>query len=198
MKSRICVFCGSSLGSNPSYVAAAEALGEAIAHNGYSLVYGGGNIGLMGVIADKVLDGGGHVTGIMPEHLAAHEIAHRNIQDLQLVEDMMERKKALIAQSDMFIAMPGGFGTLDELSEVITWNQLKLIEKPVGLLNVNGFFDHLLAFINRAVEDNLIRQEHQDSIVIEQDPNQLLSGLKNTQSVTMEKWIRDIKSEKRI
>ena len=198
MKSRICVFCGSSLGSNPSYVAAAEALGEAIAHNGYSLVYGGGNIGLMGVIADKVLDGGGHVTGIMPEHLAAHEIAHRNIQDLQLVEDMMERKKALIAQSDMFIAMPGGFGTLDELSEVITWNQLKLIEKPVGLLNVNGFFDHLLAFINRAVEDNLIRQEHQDSIVIEQDPNQLLSGLKNTQSVTMEKWIRDIKTKKRI
>jgi len=198
MKSRICVFCGSSLGSNPTYVTAAEALGDAIAHNGYNLVYGGGNIGLMGVIADKVLEEGGHVSGIMPEHLAAHEIAHRNIQDLQLVEDMMERKKALIAQSDMFIAMPGGFGTLDELSEVITWNQLRLIEKPVGLLNVNGFFDHLLAFINRAVEDNLIRQEHQDSIVIEQDPNQLLSGLKNTQSVTMEKWIRDIKSEKRI
>ncbi|MGM0565791.1 MAG: TIGR00730 family Rossman fold protein [Bacteroidota bacterium] len=198
MKSRICVFCGSSLGSNPSYVSAAEALGEAIAHNGYTLVYGGGNIGLMGVIADKVLDCSGHVTGIMPEHLAAHEIAHRKIQDLQLVEDMMERKKALIAQSDMFIAMPGGFGTLDELSEVITWNQLKLIEKPVGLLNINGFFDHLQAFINRAVEDRLIRKEHRDSIVVEQTPEKLLTGLKNTQSVTMEKWIRDIKSEKRV
>ncbi len=198
MKSRICVFCGSSLGNNPAFVAAAEALGEAIVAKGYSLVYGGGNIGLMGVIADKVLGGGGHVTGIMPGHLAAHEIAHRKIQDLQLVEDLMERKKALIAQSDMFIAMPGGFGTLDETSEVITWNQLHLIDKPVGLLNVNGFFDHLLSFIDRAVEDRLIREEHRNSIVVEQDPEKLLTGLKNTQSVTMEKWIRDIKSEKRI
>ena len=198
MKSGICVFCGSSLGSNPAFVRAAEALGEAIVNNGYSLVYGGGNIGLMGVIADKVLDCGGYVTGIMPEHLAAHEIAHRKIQDLQLVEDMMERKKALIAQSDMFVAMPGGFGTLDETSEVITWNQLKLIDKPVGLLNVNGFFDHLRAFINRATEDRLIREEHRDSIVVEENPVKLLAGLKNTKSVPMEKWIRDIKSEKRL
>lgn len=197
MNKKIGVFCGSSLGSNTAFADAAEALGEAIVKNGNELVYGGGNIGLMGVIADKVLELGGKVTGIMPRHLAAHEIAHRDIQDLQLVETMMERKELLINQSDMFVAMPGGFGTLDESSEVITWNQLKLIEKPFGLLNVDGFYDHLLAFIDRAVSDKLIRQEHRNSIAVDDNPRKLLQKLDASEGVTMDKWIRDIKAEKR-
>ncbi len=197
MNKKIGVFCGSSLGSNTAFADAAEALGAAIVKNGDELVYGGGNIGLMGVIADKVLELGGKVTGIMPGHLAAHEIAHRKIQDLQLVETMMERKELLIKQSDVFVALPGGFGTLDESSEVITWNQLKLIQKPFGILNTNGFYDHLLAFIDRAVEDKLIRKEHRDSIFTEENPEVLLGKLTEFKGISMEKWVEDIKAEKR-
>lgn len=197
MNKKIGVFCGSSLGSNTAFADAAEALGEAIVKNGDELVYGGGNIGLMGVIADKVLELGGKVTGIMPNHLAAHEIAHRNIQDLQLVETMMERKELLIRQSDVFVALPGGFGTLDESSEVITWNQLKLIQKPFGILNTDGFYDHLLGFIDRAVADKLIRKEHRDSIFAEENPEILLEKLIDFKGVSVEKWVQDIKAEKR-
>lgn len=197
MNKKIGVFCGSSLGSNTAFADAAEALGEAIVKNGDELIYGGGNIGLMGVIADKVLELGGKVTGIMPKHLAMHEIAHRKIQDLQLVETMMERKELLINQSDVFVALPGGFGTLDESSEVITWNQLKLIQKPFGILNIAGFYDHLLAFIDRAVEDKLIRKEHRDSIFAEENPEVLLEKLNDFKGVSMEKWVEDIKAEKR-
>lgn len=197
MNKKIGVFCGSSLGSNTAFADAAEALGTAIVKNGDELVYGGGNIGLMGVIADKVLELGGKVTGIMPGHLAAHEIAHRDIQDLQLVETMMERKELLIKQSDVFVALPGGFGTLDESSEVITWNQLKLIQKPFGILNTDGFYDHLLAFIDRAVEDKLIRKEHRDSIFAEKNPEVLLGKLTEFKGISMEKWVEDIKAEKR-
>lgn len=197
MNKKIGVFCGSSLGANMAFADAAEALGEAIVKNGNELIYGGGNIGLMGVIADKVLELGGKVTGIMPKHLAAHEIAHRKIQDLQLVESMMERKELLIKQSDVFVALPGGFGTLDESSEVITWNQLKLIQKPFGILNTAGFYDHLLAFIDRAVEDKLIRKEHRDSIFAEEKAEVLLEKLIDFKGVSVEKWVEDIKAEKR-
>jgi uncharacterized protein (TIGR00730 family) len=197
MNKKIGVFCGSSLGTNTAFADAAEALGEAIVKNGDELIYGGGNIGLMGVIADKVLELGGKVRGIMPKHLAAHEIAHRKIQDLQLVETMMERKELLIKQSDMFVALPGGFGTLDESSEVITWNQLKLIQKPFGILNTDGFYDHLLAFIDRAVADKLIRKEHRDSLFVGDNPEELLEKLTGFKGVSMEKWVEDIKAEKR-
>lgn len=196
MKKRIGVFCGSSLGNNPAFAVAARQLGEIIAQQGDVLVYGAGNIGLMGIVADAALNKGGHVIGIMPHHLAKYEIVHQGLQDLQLVDTMMERKTALIEQSDVFIALPGGFGTLDELSEVITWNQLKLIEKPVGILNTDGYYDHLLAFIDRAVADGLIRSEHRDSIVVDTHPEELLRKLNAFEGVEMEQWIKDIKSEK--
>lgn len=197
MLNKICVFCGSSMGKDPAYADAAEQLGKEIATRHMELVYGGGNIGLMGIIADTVLAHKGKVTGIMPRHLVDLEIAHQQIQELKIVNDMMERKKLLLEISDAFIAMPGGFGTLDEMSEAITWNQLKLMHKPVGLLNTDGYYDHLIAFIKRATEDSLIRPEHRDSIIIASDPIELISSLKTFEGFSMDKWIRDVKSEKR-
>lgn len=193
---RICVFCGSSIGNNAAHVAAAEALGREIAGKNYELVYGGGNIGLMGIIADKVLEEGGRVIGVMPQHLADHEIAHENLHELKIVDDMMQRKKVLLELSDAFIAMPGGFGTLDEISEAITWNQLKLMNKPVGFLNTEGYFDQLMAFIERATDDALIRKEHRDTLILEKDPTKILNKLQSFEGTSMDKWIRDIKSEK--
>jgi len=197
MLNKICVFCGSSMGNKPAYADAAEQLGKEIAARKMELVYGGGNIGLMGIIADEVLARKGKVTGVMPQHLVDHEIAHQHIRELKIVNDMMERKKVLLEMSDAFIALPGGFGTLDEMSEAITWNQLKLMQKPVGFLNIDGYYDHLIAFIDRATEDSLIRREHRDSIMIASDPIELLSSLKSFEGFSMEKWIRDVKSEKR-
>ncbi|MCF8230910.1 MAG: TIGR00730 family Rossman fold protein [Bacteroidales bacterium] len=197
MVEKICVFCGSSIGNNKSYAAAAEALGSEIARKDMELVYGGGNVGLMGAIADRVLEKGGKVTGVMPQHLADYEIAHQHITELKIVKTMMERKKMLMEMSDAFIALPGGFGTLDEISEVITWNQLKIMSKPMGFLNVKGFYDHLLKFIERATDDALIRQEHIDKVIFEEEPARILDCLKTFEGFTMDKWIDDIKSEKR-
>ena len=197
MLEKVCVFCGSSIGSNSLYAKAAETLGSDIAQRGLELIYGGGNIGLMGVIADHVLEKGGKVTGVMPQHLVDYEIAHQYINELKIVETMMERKKLLMELSDGFIALPGGFGTLDEMSEVITWNQLKLMSKPMGFLNVEGFYDHLSAYIKRAVDDALIRQEHSEKIIFEEDPGKIIDRLKTFEGFSMDKWINDIKSEKR-
>lgn len=197
MLQKICVFCGSSIGNNSAYAEAAEILGEEIAKKGMELTYGGGNIGLMGIIADRVLKEGGKVTGVMPQHLVDHEIAHDNLHELKIVEDMMQRKKVLLEISDAFIALPGGFGTLDEMSEAITWNQLKLMNKPVGFLNVHGYYDELIAFINRATDDALIRPEHRDTIILEDNPTKILDRLKSFEGTSMDKWIKDIKSEKR-
>lgn len=197
MLEKVCVFCGSSIGNNSSYAKAAESLGSEIAQRGLELVYGGGNIGLMGLIADRVLEKGGKVTGVMPQHLVDYEIAHQYINELKIVETMMERKKLLMELSDGFIALPGGFGTLDEISDVITWNQLKLMNKPMGFLNVEGFYDHLSAYIKRAVDDALIRQEHSEKIIFEEDPGKILDRLKTFEGFAMDKWINDIKSEKR-
>lgn len=197
MLEKVCVFCGSSIGNNKSYGNAAEDLGSEIAQRGLELVYGGGNVGLMGAIADRVLEKGGKVTGVMPQHLADYEIAHQHITELKIVKTMMERKKMLMELSDVFIALPGGFGTLDEMSEVITWNQLKLMNKPMGFLNVEGFYDHLSAYIKRAVDDALIRQEHSEKIIFEEDSGKILDRLKSFEGFAMDKWIDDIKSEKR-
>jgi len=191
----VCVFCGSSLGNNKLYIEAAEKLGVYLAEKKITLVYGGGNIGLMGVIADAALKNGGKVIGVMPGHLAKHEIAHTGLTEFFVTDDMMERKKKLIEISDAFISMPGGFGTLDESSEVLTWNQLRLIQKPFGLLNVDGYYDDLLKFIDRGVRDLLIRKEHQKSIFVDEDPITLMNKLGYFEPVEMEKWISDIKAE---
>lgn len=196
MLKKICVFCGSSIGNN-AFAEAAEELAEEMVRRDMELIYGGGNIGLMGIIADRMLAAGGRVTGIMPQHLADHEIAHQKIHDLKIVDSMMERKKLLLEMSGAFIALPGGFGTLDEMSEAITWNQLKLMRKPVGFLNINKYYDHLIAFLDHAVEEGLIRREHRDSIIVEDLPEKILDRLKAFEGFPMDKWIRDIKSENR-
>lgn len=196
MLKRICVFCGSSIGKD-AFAEAAEQLASELAGRNMELVYGGGNIGLMGILADRMLAGGGKVKGVMPQHLVDHEIAHPEIHELIIVDNMMERKKLLLEMSDAFIALPGGFGTLDEMSEVITWNQLKLMRKPVGFLNINKYYDHLIAFLDHAVKEGLIRREHRDSIIVDDRPEKILDRLKTFDGFPMDKWIRDIKSEKR-
>src|SRR5687768_3375935 len=147
---RICVFCGSSTGSNPAYRHVADGLGRAIARSGRRLVYGGGNVGLMGVVADAALADGGEVTGVIPRHLVEREVAHAGLSELRVVDSMHQRKQSMADLSDAFIVLPGGLGTLEEFFEVWTWGQLGLHRKPYGLLNVAAYFDPLLTFLDHA------------------------------------------------
>ena len=155
MKS-VCVFCGSSDGARPAYADAARAFGRMLAVRGLTLVYGGGNVGMMRQLADAVLEAGGRVVGVIPEQLVDRERAHRGVSELRVVGSMHERKALMVALSDAFIALPGGFGTLDELFEVLTWAQLGLHDKPCALLNVDGYFDHLVSLVERARVDGFI------------------------------------------
>lgn len=155
MKS-VCVFCGSSDGARPAYADAARAFGRMLAVRGLTLVYGGGNVGMMRQLADAVLEAGGRVVGVIPEQLVDRERAHRGVSELRVVGSMHERKALMVALSDAFIALPGGFGTLDELFEVLTWAQLGLHHKPCALLNVDGYFDHLVSLVERARVDGFI------------------------------------------
>ena len=157
---RICVYCGSNSGSRPSYTKAARDMGLALTQRGLELVYGGGRVGLMGALADSVLAAGGHVIGIIPQSLAAREVGHHGLKDLRVVNSMHERKALMAELADAFIALPGGFGTLEEISEVLTWAQLGLHRKPYGFLNVEGFYDSLLSFFDHAVAENFIRAVH--------------------------------------
>jgi uncharacterized protein (TIGR00730 family) len=159
---RVCVFCGSSRGSAPSYAEAAAELGTAMAGAGIGLVYGGGDVGLMGVVADAVLAAGGEVVGVMPEALVAREIGHTGLTELRITGSMHERKAMMADLADGFIALPGGFGTFDELFEILTWSQLGLHTKPVALLDVDGFWDPFVALLDRAVEAGFLRALHRD------------------------------------
>jgi len=152
----VCVFCGSSDGARPAYADAARAFGRMLAVRGLTLVYGGGNVGMMRQLADAVLEAGGRVVGVIPEQLVDRERAHRGVSELRVVGSMHERKALMVALSDAFIALPGGFGTLDELFEVLTWAQLGLHHKPCALLNVDGYFDHLVSLVERARVDGFI------------------------------------------
>ena len=152
MLQRLCVFCGSRVGANPQYVASARQLGDTLARRKIGLVYGAGHIGLMGVLADAVLATGGEAIGVIPQALVDRELAHQSLTKLHIVAGMHERKALMAALSDAFLALPGAYGTADETFEMLTWNQLKIHSKPVGLLNVAGFFDSLLAWIDRRVE----------------------------------------------
>lgn len=156
----VCVYCASSVGADPRFVAAATVVGEAIARRGLELVYGGGRVGLMGAVADAALAAGGRVVGVIPDFLKAREVHHTGVTELLVVGSMHDRKALMAARSDAFLALPGGFGTFEELFEVITWTQLDLQRKPVGLLNVAGFYDGLIAFIDRATDVRLVREEH--------------------------------------
>ena len=185
----ICVFCGSSLGLRPAYQQAATALGTIIAQRGMNLVYGGGKVGLMGIIADAVLAGGGEVIGVIPEFIAAKEIAHTGLTKLHIVNSMHERKAMMVDFSDGFIAMPGGFGTFEEFFEVLTWGQLGLHQKPHGLLNIEGYYDALLKLVDTAIAEKFIREAHRNLILTSPNPESLLDSMTNYQPVNTEKWI---------
>jgi uncharacterized protein (TIGR00730 family) len=189
---RVCVFCGSSTGVPPEYRAAAQALGREMASRRIDLVFGGGCVGLMGVIADAVLDAGGHAIGVIPHALVARELAHRGIPDLRVVGSMHERKAMMADLADAFIAMPGGFGTFEEFWEVVTWTQLGLHQKRCGLLNVLGFYDPLLALVDRAVSDGLIKPSNRRIITSQSDPGLLLDRLSEPGQIVEPKWIRSV------
>jgi uncharacterized protein (TIGR00730 family) len=174
---RICVFCGSSSGRNPEYARAAEGLGRELARQGIEIVYGGASIGLMGALADAALQEGGKVIGVIPEALKNREVAHKNLTRLEVVPSMHARKQLMESLSNAFIAMPGGFGTLDEFCEIVTWFQLGIHHKPFGLLNVAGFFDPFLAFIDEAVRQGFIREEHRAALHAAPDAAPLVARL---------------------
>jgi uncharacterized protein (TIGR00730 family) len=189
MLTSLCVFCGSSPGANPRFAEAAAALGTLLAQRRITLVYGGGNVGLMGVLADAVLAGGGHVIGVIPHALMKREVGHRGLPDLRVVDSMHERKALMAELADGFIAFPGGIGTLEEFCEVLTWAQLGMHRKPCGLLNIECFFDQLLGFLDHAVASRFFRPEHRDMILVEEDPILLLRRFDHYQSPVLDKWI---------
>lgn len=186
---RICIFCGSSSGADPIYAMAAREMGVALAKRGLGLVYGGGNIGLMGLLADAVLAQGGEVVGVIPQAMVAKELAHRGVTELRIVRSMHERKALMAELADGFIALPGGYGTLEEFCEILTWAQLGLHGKPCGLLNVQDFYGPFLAQIERAVKDRFIRAAHRALILVEEQPGLLLQRLVQSQPPTLHKWI---------
>ena len=186
---RVCVFSGSSPGADAGYRAAAADLGRCLAERGLELVYGGAHVGLMGTIADAALDGGGHVIGVIPQSLVDREIAHPGIGDLRVVDSMHERKAMMAELADAFVALPGGVGTLEELFEVYTWNQLGLHAKPLGLLNVRGYYDGLARFLDHAVAERFVTEAHRAMLLVSDDLGELLDGLAGWQAPSQPKWI---------
>jgi uncharacterized protein (TIGR00730 family) len=186
---RICVFAGSSAGIRPEYLAAAADLGRVLAERGIGLVYGGARVGLMGAVADAVLAGAGSVTGVIPRALVEKEVAHSGLTDLRVVTSMHERKALMADLSDGFIALPGGWGTLDEFFEILTWAQLGIHRKPCGLVNVLGYFERLLSFLDHSVEQGFVRREYDSLIAVSDDPATLLDAMANHTAPTVEKWI---------
>src|SRR5687767_7589537 len=186
---RVCVFCGSSVGNQPAYAEAAQAMGAVLAKRGIGLVYGGGNVGLMGVVADAVMAHGGEAIGVIPQSLADREIAHGGITQLHVVDSMHTRKAVMAELADAFVAMPGGVGTFEEFFEVVTWTQLGLHRKPCGLFNVSNFYAPLAAFIDQAVAEGFIRPVHRAAIVVDSDPVRLLDTLGTIQLPSVPKWI---------
>lgn len=186
---RICVFCGSNRGSRPAYAEAARRMGTELARRRLGLVYGGGRVGLMGILADAALAAGGEVIGIIPEALLAWEVAHASLSDLQVVGSMHERKARMADLSDAFVALPGGFGTLEEFCEVLTWSQLGLHRKPCGLVNVDGYYDPLLALLDYAVTERFVRPEHRALVLEASEPVRLLDLVAGYEAPLLEKWI---------
>jgi uncharacterized protein (TIGR00730 family) len=183
------------MGKKPEYLETARKLGLFLAENEIELVYGGANVGLMKILADTMLDNGGEVIGVMPRMLVEKEVAHHDLQRLHIVETMSDRKTMIMELSEAFIAMPGGFGTLDELAEVITSNQLRLTDKPIGILNVAGYFDPLMDFFDNAVTEGFLRVEHRENLIADDSVESLLAQMTAYQPVSMDKWIKDIHRE---
>lgn len=192
---KICVFCGSSMGKGEIYKNEAIHLAEVFYKNNISLVFGGSDIGLMKVMADRLMELGGEVIGVMPHFLADKEIYHKGITKLHVVDSMSKRKDLMAELSDGFIALPGGLGTLDELMEMLTLNQLRISDKPVSILNTNGYFDSIMDFFNHAVQEGFIRGEHNENFIISKDLEEIIDKMKSYKPIETVKWIADIKKE---
>jgi uncharacterized protein (TIGR00730 family) len=186
---RLCVFCGSSVGRDPSFVVAAQALAAELARRQIDIVYGGGNVGLMGVVADAALAAGGRVIGVIPRGLVSRELAHARLTELRVVDSMHTRKALMAELADGFIALPGGFGTLEEFCEVVTWTQLGIHRKACGLLNVAGYYDGLLAFLAHALQEEFLRPTHFEIVVASDDPEQLVDRVLAWQPPVVTQWI---------
>jgi len=191
---QVVVFCASSSGFEKPFNQAVQNVGKRLADRGIQLVYGGGQVGLMGLIANSVLDNGGKVFGVIPKFLNSKEIGHRGITELIEVDTMHERKAKMNALCDGVIALPGGFGTMEELFEMLTWGQLGLHQKPIGLLNINGFFDHLIAFIQHMVDTGLLKKENQSMLLFSDDIDDLLNQMEAYQAPLVPKWLSVAKS----
>ena len=187
---RIAVYCGSNKGARPEYTAAAEQLGALIAREKIELVYGGGCLGLMGTVADAALKNGGHVIGVIPEKLVIKEVVHEKLPDLRVVKTMHERKALMAELSDGFIALPGGYGTFEEFFEVLAWSQLGWHRKPFGLLNIDGFYNHLMAFLDHTAQEGFIRPQHRELVLVENSAEKILGRMRNFQPLSEVKWIR--------
>ncbi len=186
---RICVYCGSKAGAHPDYRASAERFGRVLVERGDELVFGGGSVGVMGIVADAVLAAGGRVVGVIPEFLSTRELLHTGISETHVVASMHERKALMEQLSDAFVALPGGLGTFEEFFEIITWAQLGLHRKPIGLLNVRGFFDPLLAQIERAIAEGFVVPEHRGLLVVDSDPESLLTRLETHRLPPVRRWL---------
>ena len=186
---RLCVFSGSSPGAHSDYLRAAQELGRALADQDVALVYGGASVGLMGAVADAMLDAGGEAIGVIPQALVEREIAHTGLSDLQVVGSMHERKALMAELADGFVALPGGMGTLEELFEVYTWTQLGLHSKPLGLLDVRGYYDKLVAFLDHTVEERFMTVEHREMLVVEERAEALLEAFRRWRAPVRAKWI---------
>ena len=194
---RLCIYCGSSPGSRPEYVAAATACGRTLAQRGIGIVYGGGNTGMMGTVANAALAARGEVIGVIPHHLADKELAHEGTTQMIRVNSMHERKQLMADLSDGFIILPGGIGTLEELFETYTWLQLGLHKKPISVLNVAGFFDHMLTFLDHMVGERFLKAEHQSMLIVDDDMDRLLERMTAFVAPDAGKWLDSVAKELR-
>lgn len=186
---RVCVFCGSASGGRPAYREGAQAMGRALARRGLGLVYGGGHVGLMGEVADAALQGGAEVIGVIPRGLQAREVGHRGLTDLRVVGSMHERKATMAELADAFVALPGGMGTLEETAEILTWAQLGIHRKPVGLLDVEGYFSPLVGFLDHAAAEGFLRPPHRALLLVERDADALLERFVAWTPPDLEAWM---------
>ena len=189
MLNYICVYCGSRTGENPDYKALARHVGETLAQTGRTLVYGGGQVGLMGILADAAIDAGVDVIGVIPDFLALKEVTHPRVQDMHIVDSIHTRKALMAEKAEAFIALPGGIGTMEELFEILTWAQLGFHHKPIGLLNVNGYYDHLAAFLGHSVDKGLLKPEHRNLLQISASADDLLGRFTDWKSPPLETWL---------
>jgi uncharacterized protein (TIGR00730 family) len=177
MEQNLCVYCGSAVGRDPRFAESAKKVGRAIAEHGFGLVFGGGRVGLMGIVADAVLAAGGRAIGVIPEPLASKEIAHQTLSELHIVRDMHERKAMMASRSAAFVTLPGGIGTFEEFFETLSWAMLELHHKPMGLLNIAGYFDPLIALLDHAVSQQFVKPEHRRHLVLSADPETLVADV---------------------